>query len=156
MSDANAEQSSEQSSEQDVAATPVETSTGGRPTAVTAAVVIAFFLAFYELLTTIGLFLTPPRGPDPMWYAFGVVHLLLAVVLVLGGLNARRGNSDRLLVGVSAAAVVVLAIKTVFEIVYDLLPVGWLILVAYGVMVYLLMRPTSKAFFARSGPSVDQ
>jgi cation transport ATPase len=163
MSEANPEQSDAQDSPQtevdSPAPAPAETtSTGQRPTTVTAAVVIAFLLSLYELATCFVLFVGAnlTAGPTAIWYVFGVVHLVLAGLLAWGGWAALTGSTERILVLTALAAVIVLAIKTVIEIVYGIPPVGWLILVLYGVMGWLLIRPNSKEYFAAPGATAGQ
>jgi hypothetical protein len=125
--------------------------TSQRPTVVTAAVVIAFLLAVYEVLTALVLFTDAQiaAGPSVVWYVFAVVHLVLAALLAWGGWAALTAGNDRILVMTSLAVVVVLVVKTILEIVFGILPVGWLILILYATMYWLLTRPASKEYFAQ-------
>jgi cation transport ATPase len=163
MSEANPEQadapdSAESQVESPAPAAAETTSTGQRPTAVTAAVVIAFLLSLYELATCFVLFVGAnlTAGPTAVWYVFGVVHLGLAGLLAWGGWAALTGRGERILILTALAALIVLAIKTVIEMVYGIPPVGWLILVLYAVMGWLLIRPNSKEFFAAKRSTAGQ
>lgn len=149
MSDANPEQPNAPA---DVA------SPSQRPTVVTAAVVIAFLLAAYEVLTALVLFVDAQLagGPSVVWYAFGVVHLVVAALLAWGGWAALSTGNGRILVMTSLVVVVVLVVKTILEIVYGILPVGWLILVLYGAMYWLLTRPASQEHFAQKRATAAQ
>lgn len=124
-----------------------------RPGTVTAAAVVAFILAACEI--AIGLLLiaaavveAPTMGVIVVYVAVAVLHVAFGGLLIRGGHGALRADSaaSRLLLLTAAAASVVIVITAIANVLNGE-PPGWLVLlILYGVLAYLLMRPESKRF----------
>jgi hypothetical protein len=126
----------------------------GRPKHITAAVIIAFVLAVYEVAVGFVLFVRVDEAPGPvaLWYVIGVLHFVFAGLLVWGGVAAFTGATNRILVLTAVAASIIMVITMVMEVAEGGTPSGLLFLVLYAVMLVLLTRAASKEFFlAKAG-----
>ncbi|MGZ4506949.1 MAG: hypothetical protein ACXVX8_13625 [Blastococcus sp.] len=125
--------------------------TAQRPGMVTAAAVIGIVIG---ALGVLGLFAIG------LYFAFNVVLGLLsllsvvaAVVTLVGGIQAIQGKSPRLLVLGSYASVGVQLLTFIWALVsgYGFVFLGLLGLILPGLIVFLLMQPQSKQYYASRG-----
>lgn len=127
--------------------------TGQRPGMVTAAAVIGIVIG---ALGVLGLF------SIGLYFAFDTVLGLLsllavaaAVVNLVGGIQAIQGKSPKLLLLGSYASVAVQLLTLIWALVsgYGFVFLGLLGFVLPGLIVFLLMQPQSKQYYASRGIS---
>jgi len=127
--------------------------TGQRPGMVTAAAIIGIVIG---ALGVLGLF------SIGLYFAFDTVLGLLsllavaaAVVNLVGGIQAIQGKSPRLLLLGSYASVGVQLLTLIWAVVsgYGFVFLGLLGFILPGLIVFLLMQPQSKQYYASRGIS---
>jgi hypothetical protein len=128
-------------------------SAGQRPVQVSAAAIIGIVIGALGLL---GLFAIG------LYFAFSAVLGLLsllsvvaAVVTLVGGIQAIQGKSPRLLMLGAYGSIAVQLLTFLWALIdgYGFLFFGFLGLILPGVIVFLLMQPQSKQYFASRGIS---
>lgn len=132
-----------------------------RPAMVTAAAMFAFIVAGMNIVAglshfVIGGFDKPAFGPLALIYGVIGVNLVFAVVMVLGGIVALQGTTNKLLVYSAVALAVQEALQTLLSAIYRYAPP---IIGAVGVaiavfLIWSLMTPKSQEFFGARGGSV--
>lgn len=127
--------------------------TGRRPGMVTAAAVLAFISGGLNLLFGLIVLFASDAVADAgvsrgLIVVLAVLGLAFGAVLIFGGLQALNGKDQRILVGVSAAAIL-LQIITWFTAGFDGSSVLSLILPV--VIIALLMQAQSKQWFQSKG-----
>jgi hypothetical protein len=127
--------------------------TGQRPGMVTAAAVIGIVLGALGLLSLFAIGLV---------FAFSTVLGLLtllsiatAVVLLVGGIQTMQGKSPRLLLLGSYASIGIQLLTLIWSVVsgYGFSFTGLLGFILPGLIVFLLMRPEAKQYYASQGIS---
>jgi hypothetical protein len=126
---------------------------GQRPAQVSAAAIIGIVIG---ALGVLGLFAVG------LYFAFSAVLGLLsllavaaAVVTLVGGIQAIQGKSPRLLVLGSYASIAVQLLTFLWALIsgYGFIFFGFLGLILPGLIVFLLMQPQSKQYYASRGIS---
>jgi hypothetical protein len=127
----------------------------GRPGIVLAACVIAFALALYEIATGALILIDAGQAATSVavWYVLGLFHLAVAGALVWGGLAALTGRTEKVLIYTAAVAAIVMVVTFIVQFVSPIPAQGLFMVVVYGVVVVLLTRPQSTAFFTKATPS---
>jgi len=135
---------------------------GERPLTVTAAAVLAFLLAAIEVAIAVGNLALGAAFSgytqtqkasyssvvsSGLLYLFGVIGLVLAALLVWGGVATIRGQTGRILAAV-VAAVIVLGIAVSLLVDWAYMEVGAIL---PAVIVFLLISTSSKEFFHSMG-----
>jgi hypothetical protein len=128
-------------------------STGQRPAQVSAAAIIGIVIG---ALGVLGLFAVG------LYFAFSAVLGLLsllavaaAVVTLVGGIQAIQGKSPRLLMLGAYASIAVQLLTFLWALIsgYGFIFIGFLGLILPAVIVFLLMQPQSKQYYASRGIS---
>jgi hypothetical protein len=126
---------------------------GQRPAQVSAAAIIGIVIGALGIL---GLFAVG------LYFAFSAVLGLLsllsvvaAVVTLIGGIQAIQGKSPRLLMLGAYGSIAVQLLTFLWALIsgYGFLFFGFLGLILPGVIVFLLMQPQSKQYYASRGIS---
>ena len=124
-----------------------------RPPLVTAAAVIGIVLGALGIIGALSL------GALFAWDVFlGLLNLLslaVAIVLLIGGILVLQGKSPRLLLLGSYAAIGIQLLTLIWAIVsgYGFIFTGFLGFILPGLIVFFLLQPPTKQFYASQGIS---
>src|SRR5262245_13724113 len=102
-----------------------------RPGSVTAAAVIAFVLAAFEVVSGVLVMMASFAVGETaaMPYVLGVIQLVFAALFIWGGLQAMRGVTDKTLLWTVAAAAIVTVAAAIIRIFAGEIPGRLLLLV---------------------------
>lgn len=120
----------------------------GTPSQVTTAAVLGFVGALFTLLATFGFFaLSSLYG---LFVLFAIIYLAITVGLIAGGVMALTGKNGQILLITAIVASGLQVLGIIFVLVQDgSFQVTSLIgLLLTGGIVFLMMQPPSKQFFA--------
>lgn len=141
---------------EDYPVAPTAGNAGERPRTVTAAAVIAFILAAYEIISGIlviaaAIFAGPPSATTViLWIVMGILHVAFGALLFWGARAALRGGAGaKILVLTAAAAAAVLVIVGIVNVVNGEFPGQLVVVILYAALLFLLFRPESKQFLGR-------
>ena len=126
---------------------------GQKPPQVMAAAIIGIVIGALGILSlfSIGLFF----AFDAVLGILSLLSLAAAVVLLVGGIFALQGKSPRLLLLGSYASVAVQLLTMIWALVsgWGFLFFGFLGFILPGVIIFLLMQPQTKQYYASQGIS---
>jgi hypothetical protein len=127
--------------------------TAQRPGMVSAAAIIGIVIGALGVLSLFGVGLL--FAFDAVLGLIGLIAVAAAVVTLVGGIQAIQGKSPRLLLLGSYAAIGAQLLQFIWSLVsgYGFLFFGFLGLILPGVIVFLLMHPQSKQYYASRGIS---
>jgi hypothetical protein len=122
-----------------------------RPPQVLAAALLGFVVAFFLLIGAVVLFAASTLF-GALSAVFGILYLALTALNVVGGVQAIQGRGSRLLKiagGITAGLGVVSLVTYLVEGSFDF---STLVSILIGAaIVFLLVQPASKAYFAARG-----
>ena len=118
------------------------------PSQVTTAAVLGFVGALFTLLATFGFFVL--SGISGVFVLFAILYLAITVGLIAGGIMALTGKNGQILLitAVVAAALQVLGIIFVLAQGQSFQVTSLIGLLLTGGIIFLLLQPPSKQFFA--------
>ncbi len=118
------------------------------PSQVTTAAVLGFVGALFTLLATFGFFVL--SGISGVFVLFAILYLAITVGLIAGGIMALTGKNGQILLitAVVAAALQVLGIIFVLAQGQSFQVTSLIGLLLTGGIIFLLLQPQSKQFFA--------
>lgn len=125
---------------------------GQRPGTVTAAAVIGIVLGVLGLLSLLAIGLV--FQVDVLLGVLTLVSVAVAAVLLLGGIQTMQGKSPRLLLLISYVAIGVNVLTMIWSATQGAgIFSGLLGFIIPGVVVFLLLNPQSKQYYASQGIS---
>jgi hypothetical protein len=121
---------------------------------VTAAAVLAFIGAAFALLGGFGMFAVSalPGVPSALFLMLAVLQLAIGGLLLWGGITTIQGKTNAILVYVCIASIVINVIQVILVLSHG--GVGFATYTGFignFVVIYLLLRPDSKAWFVAKG-----
>lgn len=129
---------------------PAAVTTAKRPGSVTAAVVIAVFMAAVQVF--VGLMLTSLEASSGALAFLGVLNLVSAGFLVWGAIAALKGWTSKILAFTALAIAIINAISMIIAVAIDAAnPAGVLSVILPAVMFFNLRTAESKQFFMSRG-----
>lgn len=120
----------------------------GTPPQVTTAAVVGFVTALFTLLATFGLFAL--SGISGIFVIFAILYLAITVGLIAGGVMALTGKNGQILLITAAVATVLQILGIIFSLAQDqgFSALSLIGLLLTGGIVFLLLQPQAKQFFA--------
>ncbi len=121
----------------------------GTPPQVTTAAILGFVTALFTLLATFGFFaLSSLSG---IFVLFAILYLAITAGLIAGGVMALTGKNGQILLITAAVATVLQILGIIFSLAQDqgFSALSLIGLLLTGGIVFLLLQPQAKQFFAR-------